>query len=70
MQEDIVVFEALFAHNGGTNLAETYSVSPTATIENEARWNGGAVGIWNLIARVLFCGSQHRIQNTSVHRPI
>ena len=50
MQEDIVVFEALFAHDGGTNLAKTYTVSPTATIENEARWNGGAVGIWNLIA--------------------
>ena len=50
MQEDVVVLEALLTHNGGTNLAETYTMSPTATIKDEARWNGGAIGIWNLIA--------------------
>ena len=50
MQEDVIILEALLAHNGGTNLAEAYTVSPSATIENEARWNGSAIGIWNLIA--------------------
>ena len=50
MQENVVVLETLFTHNGGTNLAETYTMSPTATVKDEARWNGGAIGVRNLIA--------------------
>ena len=50
MQKDVVVLEALLAHYGGTNLAETYTMSPSATIKYEARWNGGTIGFRNLIA--------------------
>lgn len=50
MQKDVVVLEALLAHYGGTNLAETYTMSPSATIKYETRWNGGAIGVRNLIA--------------------
>ena len=50
MQENVVVLKALLAHNGSTYLAEPHTMSPSATIKYEARWNGGAIGIWNLIA--------------------
>ena len=50
MQEDVIIFESLFTHYGGTYLTETYTMSPSAPIKYEARWNGLAIGIRNLIA--------------------
>ncbi len=35
MEEDFVVLEALLAHDGGTNLAKTYTVAPTLTMKTE-----------------------------------
>ena len=36
MLEDLLVAVALFAHDGGTDLAEAYAVAPAVTMKNEA----------------------------------
>ena len=38
MEEDFVVLEALLAHDGGTNLAETYTVAPALAMKTEGYW--------------------------------
>ena len=47
MEQDSTVFETLFAHDGGTYLTESYTVSPTVSFQYEARWDSGAVGVRN-----------------------
>ena len=50
MEEDFVVLEALLAHDGGTNLAETYTVAPALAMKAETisrllHVEGGAVEV-------------------------
>ena len=47
MQQDVVVIESLFAHDGGTYLAQAYAVSPSGSGQLEPY--GRSVGVFAFI---------------------
>ena len=42
MFENFLVAVTLFAHDGGTDLAETYAMTPATTMQDEATWDAVA----------------------------
>ena len=39
MLEDLLVAEASLSHNGSTDLAKAYAVSPTTSVKDKPLWN-------------------------------